>query len=232
MQRRHATEREPPATKASHHRGTPAPPRAATHPIYVVGRPAQDGQLSPSRRPGPAPPQAFGAHGGPVRCRRHTRHDPRPARGSGTAPPGLPPNVNPKPSNASLRPPPPQGMHWKGGGPPPPPSGQPASVPLTPMAFVTDGNRSQPLCQPPPTAYLTASGAASEVRSLLMHPCPPPPPPLSASSPGNGRGCPGQGLNWTFPPPMASFEWGGGGMGGLRPKSLCAKNGPTRFPQR
>ena len=33
--------------------------------------------------------------------------------------------------------------------------------------FVTDSNRPQPLWQPPP-------GAASEVPSLLMHPCPPP----------------------------------------------------------
>ena len=39
------------------------------------------------------------------------------------------------------------------------------------MAFVTDNNRPQPLWQPPPTACLTASGAASEVPSLLMHPC-------------------------------------------------------------
>ena len=45
--------------------------------------------------------------------------------------------------------------------------GEPASI-----AFVTDSNRPQPLWQPPPTAYLNASGAASEVLSLLMHPCP------------------------------------------------------------
>ena len=38
------------------------------------------------------------------------------------------------------------------------------------MAFVNDSNRPQPLWQPPPTACLTASGAASEVPSLLMHP--------------------------------------------------------------
>ena len=38
------------------------------------------------------------------------------------------------------------------------------------MAFVTDSNRPQPLWQPPPTACLTASGAASEVASLLLHP--------------------------------------------------------------
>ena len=35
------------------------------------------------------------------------------------------------------------------------------------MAFVTDSNRPQPLGQPPPTACLTASGAASEVPSLI-----------------------------------------------------------------
>ena len=76
-------------------------------------------------------------------------------------------------------------MHWKGGGVPPPPSpGPPAyAQPLSPlrqvpasMAFVTDSNRPQPLWQPPPTACLTASRAASEVPSLLMHPCPPAPP--------------------------------------------------------
>ena len=39
------------------------------------------------------------------------------------------------------------------------------------MAFVTDSNRPQPLWQPPPTACLTASGAASEAPSLLMQPC-------------------------------------------------------------
>ena len=38
------------------------------------------------------------------------------------------------------------------------------------MAFAPDSNRPQPLWQPPPTAYLTASGAASEVPSLRMHP--------------------------------------------------------------
>ena len=38
------------------------------------------------------------------------------------------------------------------------------------MAFVTDSNRPQPLWQPPPTACLTAAGAASEGPSLLTHP--------------------------------------------------------------
>ena len=42
------------------------------------------------------------------------------------------------------------------------------------MALVTDTNRPQPLRQPPPTAGLTACGAASEVPALLMHPCQPP----------------------------------------------------------
>ena len=37
------------------------------------------------------------------------------------------------------------------------------------MAFVTDRNRPQPLWQPPPTACLTACGAASESPALLMH---------------------------------------------------------------
>ena len=39
------------------------------------------------------------------------------------------------------------------------------------MAFLTNSNRPQPLWQPLPTAGLTASGAASEVPCLLMHPC-------------------------------------------------------------
>ena len=72
------------------------------------------------------------------------------------------------------------GMHWKGGGgaTPPPPPGRPAyAQPLSPqrqvpasMAFVADNNRPQPLWQPPPTTCLTAAGATSQVRSLLMHP--------------------------------------------------------------
>ena len=63
------------------------------------------------------------------------------------------------------------------GGKPPPPPGHPAyAQPLSPerqvsasMAFATDSNRPQPLWQPPPTAYPTASGAAPEVPSRLMH---------------------------------------------------------------
>ena len=38
------------------------------------------------------------------------------------------------------------------------------------MAFVTDSNRPEPLWQPPPTAYPTASGSTFEVSSLLMQP--------------------------------------------------------------
>ena len=69
----------------------------------------------------------------------------------------------------------------KGGEPPPPPPfpGRPAYVePLSPqrqapasMACVTNSDRPQPLLQPPPTPYPTASGVASGVRSLLMQPC-------------------------------------------------------------
>ena len=51
-----------------------------------------------------------------------------------------------------------------------PPNGRcPAS-----LAFVTGSNRPQPRWQHPPTAYVTASGAASEAPSLLMHPWPEP----------------------------------------------------------
>ena len=64
-------------------------------------------------------------------------------------------------------------MHWKGGRYPPPlfQGAEPLSpwrqVPAS-IAFVTENNGPQPLWQPSPTAHLTASGAASEVRSLLM----------------------------------------------------------------
>ena len=70
------------------------------------------------------------------------------------------------------------GMHWKGGSPPPPPPGRLAYAQRLPprqqvpasVAFVTDSNCPQPLWQPPPTAYPTAPGAASEAPPLLMHP--------------------------------------------------------------
>ena len=55
-----------------------------------------------------------------------------------------------------------------GGGTPPPP-GRPAAVSLTSTALVTDGNRPQPLWEPPPTACPTASMAPCEVPSLVMH---------------------------------------------------------------
>ena len=62
---------------------------------------------------------------------------------------------------------------------PPPLPGRPAyAQPLSPwqqvpasMAFATDSNHRQPLLQSPPTACLTAAGPASEVTSLLLHPC-------------------------------------------------------------
>ena len=67
-----------------------------------------------------------------------------------------------------------QGCIGRGGRDPRPPPGspacaQPSEVPAS-TAFVTDSNRPQPLWQPPPTACLTASGAASEAPSLQMHP--------------------------------------------------------------
>ena len=51
-----------------------------------------------------------------------------------------------------------------------------------PERFVTDSNRPQPLWQPPPTACLTASGAASEAPFLSDAPPPPhnPPPNVRA----------------------------------------------------
>ena len=68
-----------------------------------------------------------------------------------------------------------QGCIGRGEAPPPPLQGaQPTQslwlqVPAS-MAFVTNSNRPQSLWQPPPTAYLTASGAVSEVPSRLTHP--------------------------------------------------------------
>ena len=90
-----------------------------------------------------------------------------------------------------------KGCIGRGGGSPPPPPGRPAyAQPLSPgrqvpasMAFVTDSNRSQPLWQPPPTACLTASGAASEVPPLLMHPWGRPPPPPRSTPGGLHTGC-------------------------------------------
>ena len=74
----------------------------------------------------------------------------------------------------------PQGSIGRGGGTPPFQGAQPTpsrfrQVPAS-MAFVTDSNRPQPLWQPRSTAYLTASGAASEVPSTPR--IPPSEPPL------------------------------------------------------
>ena len=77
----------------------------------------------------------------------------------------------------------PQGCIGRGGRYPPP--GRPAYAQplflcrqvLASIAFVTGSNDPQPLWQPPPSACLTASGAASKVPPLLMHPWGPPPPP-------------------------------------------------------
>ena len=79
------------------------------------------------------------------------------------------------------RDPPPRGCIGTGGAPAP--SRAPSLCPAS-MAFVTDTNRPQLLWQPPPTACLPASRAASEVPSRLMHPCPPPPPTLVSSAGG------------------------------------------------
>ena len=64
------------------------------------------------------------------------------------------------------------------------------------MACVTDSNRPQPLWPPPPTACLTASGAASEVLCPLLHPCPhlppaspQPGPPARVQPPGPAAQC-------------------------------------------
>ena len=63
-------------------------------------------------------------------------------------------------------------MNCKGGEVPPLQGAQPMPSRCPPHAKCQPEwhNRPQPLWQPPPTACLTASGAASEVPSLLMHP--------------------------------------------------------------
>ena len=69
----------------------------------------------------------------------------------------------------------PQGCIGRAGEVTPPLQGaqpMPSHCPPHSLAFETDSNRPQPLRQPPPTACLTASGAASEAPSPLMHPYP------------------------------------------------------------
>ena len=125
------------------------------------------------------------------------------------------------------------GMHWKGGRqpPPPPPPGRPAyAQPLFPrrqvpasMAFVTDSNRPQPLWQPPPTACLTASRAASEAPFLLMHPCPgPSPPPL------NCRTADAEDALWSTERRAMKTVGGGGGAAGVD----CGEANPTHCAPR
>ena len=65
------------------------------------------------------------------------------------------------------------GLEGGEGTPPPPAPSRAPTIPLTATTIfnVTDSNRPQPLGQPPPTACLPASGAASEVPSLLMRAC-------------------------------------------------------------
>ena len=101
------------------------------------------------------------------------------------------------------------------------------------MAFVSDSNRPQPHRQPPPTACLTAFGAASVVPSLLMHPFPPPPglffhltpswlprldpppqPPRKGALQGRGWGGTGFGTGWVrarahlrCPVPAGTSSW-------------------------
>ena len=84
-----------------------------------------------------------------------------------------------------------------GRAPPPPPPGRPAyAEPQSPgrqvpasMAFVTDSNRPQPLRQAPPTACLTASGAASDSHSHTWLPV--------HCNPGEGG-----------PPSLSEHRWG------------------------
>ena len=73
------------------------------------------------------------------------------------------------------------------------------------MAFVTDSNRLQPLWQPPPTACLTASGAASQAPPLLTHPPPPSPPVPHCPSPQPPCPLPVplQAAAYTYPRPVA-----------------------------
>ena len=94
----------------------------------------------------------------------------------------------------------------RGGHPPPPPSGHPTHAQLlslkrqvpASMAFATDSNRPQPLWQPPPTACLTASGAACEVSSL----------PIFQYNPGDLlKGWRGGGLGWAIVSTIHRFRF-------------------------
>ena len=99
------------------------------------------------------------------------------------------------------------------------------------MAFVTDSNRPQPLWQPPPTACLTASGAASEAPSLLNASVPVRTPPdcttthvclltpwHASPTSERGRGAKGDGA-WLHispaPPPASARPHPNGGSGDL-----------------
>ena len=156
------------------------PQRAPTHESRQ-----RDTHLAPFARPPPAPAKGAGgrssAHGRPSRLCGSAR--------SATQPP---PHAT---DHTSLD----GGGGERGGGWLPKAATSAAPLPgLRPlavahksgasMAFVTDSNRPQPLRQPPPTACLPASGAASEVPSLVMHPW------------GRGRACP------------RGWWWGGGGV--------------------
>ena len=66
------------------------------------------------------------------------------------------------------------GMSSKGGGGYHPRSSAPSLRPATALAFGADCNRPKSIGQPRPTACPTASGAASGVPSLQMHPWPAP----------------------------------------------------------
>ena len=89
-------------------------------------------------------------------------------------------------------------------------------------AFITDSNCPQPLRQHPPTACLTASGATSEVPSLLMHPR------------GGGGGRLNQpdvvtsGYRWRLlaPPPPSPFQPQTSQWQGLAVARRLAYNGP------
>ena len=109
---------------------------------------------------------------------------------------------------------------------PPPPLQGPQ--PLSPwrqvsgsMAFVADSNCPQSLRQLPPTALLTASGAATEVPPLPMHPC-------SGVCSMCSVLCWGAGMHWTEegvpplqpPPPL---------QGAQPMPSRCPRDGKCRL---
>ena len=105
-------------------------------------------------------------------------------------------------------------------------------------AFITDGNRPQPPRQPPPTACLTASGAASEAPFPFNASLPPSPAPTAPSTVCALAHPPPQKVlrhprSPDLPPkhPRASVaHWASGAVRALLPSALPRAGVPARGP--